>query len=248
MTLHLDNRTGVDELDAELRVYRASYKGRVVETDDNWVMVDPVEFVLIHGMRAVEEYREPGYAFPVDTRPARPLPPSPLTHLGTVEHKDHHNGVGVLTTLAQGQPHTTVLAFLSSLQDDVFLISMPGTFKSQLLKREPRCFFTIDERAKFTFEQSIEWNYTIMEMRAHLVPTTSPQYRQIRTTFILKKPMGSSVLHEHRAGDVPSRTLGRRVRGGAAPAPVSPLYPRVCQILTEKQLQRFSIKREQLHF
>lgn len=72
VTLHLDNRTGVDELDAELRVYRASYKGRVVETDDNWVMVDPVEFVLIHGMRAVEEYREPGYAFPVDTRP---LPP-----------------------------------------------------------------------------------------------------------------------------------------------------------------------------
>ena len=43
MTLHLDNRTGVDELDAELRVYRASYKGRGVETDDNWVMVDPVE-------------------------------------------------------------------------------------------------------------------------------------------------------------------------------------------------------------
>ena len=139
-------------------------------------------------MRAVDEYREPGYAFPVDTRPARPLPPSPLTHLGTVEHKDHHNGVGVLTTLAQRQPHTTVLAFLSSLQDDVFLMSMPGTPKSQLLKREPRCFFTIDERAKFTFEQSIEWNYTIMEMRAHLVPTTSPVYEQIRTAFILKNP------------------------------------------------------------
>ena len=49
VTLHLDNRTGVDELDTELRVYRASYKGRVVETDDNWVMVDPIEFVPIHG-------------------------------------------------------------------------------------------------------------------------------------------------------------------------------------------------------
>ena len=94
------------------------------------------------------------------------MPLSPLCHLGTMEEKDHHNKVGVLTTLAQGQPHTTVLAFLSSLQDDVFLISMPGTFKSQVLKREPRCFFTIDERAKFTFEQSIEWNYTNMEMRA----------------------------------------------------------------------------------
>ena len=82
------------------------------------------------------------------------MPLSPLRHLGTVEEKDHHNKVGVLTMLAQGQPHTTVLAFLSSLQDDVFLISMPGTFKSQVLKREPRCFFTIDERAKFTFELS----------------------------------------------------------------------------------------------
>ena len=188
VTLHLDNRTGVDELDAELRVYRASYKGRGVETDDNWVMVDPVEYVLIHSVRAVEEYREPGYAFPADTRPARDMPLSPLRHLGTVEEKDHHNKVGVLTTLAQGQPHTTVLAFLSSLQDDVFLISMPGTFKSQVLKREPRCFFTIDERAKFSFEQSIEWNYTNMEMRAHLVPTASPVYEQIRTAFILKNP------------------------------------------------------------
>ena len=120
------------------------------------------------------------------------MPLSPLRHLGTVEEKDHHNKVGVLTTLAQGQPHTTVLAFLSSLQDDVFLISMPGTFKSQVLKREPRCFFTIDERAKFTFEQSIEWNYTIMEMRAHLVLKASPVYEQIRTAFILKNPWEAS--------------------------------------------------------
>jgi hypothetical protein len=29
ITLHLDNRTGVDEYDASLSVYRASYKGRV---------------------------------------------------------------------------------------------------------------------------------------------------------------------------------------------------------------------------
>ena len=194
MTLHLDNRTGVDELDAELRVYRASYKGRGVETDDNWVMVDPVEYVLIHSVRAVEEYREPGYAFPIDTRPARDMPLSPLSHLATMEEKDHHNKVGVLTTLAQGQPHTTVLAFLSSLQDDVFLISMPGTFKSQVLKREPRCFFTIDERAKFTFEQSIEWNYTTWKCAHHLVPTASPVYEQIRTAFILKNPSEAAFL------------------------------------------------------
>ena len=228
VTLHLGNRTGVDELDAELRVYRASYKGRGVETDDNWVMVDPVEYVLIHGVRAVEEYREPGYAFPIDTRPARDMPLSPLRHLGTVEEKDHHNKVGVLTTLAQGQPHTTVLAFLSSLQDDVFLISMPGTFKSQVLKREPRCFFTIDERAKFTFEQSIEWNYTNMEMRAppgaHRIAGVRADSHRVHP----EKPVGSGVLHEQRAGNVPSRTLRRGVRRRIAPAPISPPRPRAC--------------------
>ena len=100
-------------------------------------------------------------------------------HLGTVEEKDHHNKVGVLTTLAQGQPRTTVLAFLSSLQDDVFLISMPGTFKSKVLKREPRCFFTIDERAKFTFEQSIEWNYTSWKC----APTSCPPHRRCTSRF-----------------------------------------------------------------
>ncbi|MGP1664439.1 MAG: hypothetical protein ACTS5I_00695, partial [Rhodanobacter sp.] len=30
VTVHLDNRSGVDAFDAELRVYRASYKGRVI--------------------------------------------------------------------------------------------------------------------------------------------------------------------------------------------------------------------------
>ncbi len=76
---------------------------------------------------------------------------------------EHPNKVGVLTTLAAGQPHTTVLAFLSTEDDDIFLISLPNTFKSQVLKREGHCFFTIDERAKFTFEQAIEWNYTIVD-------------------------------------------------------------------------------------
>ena len=188
VTLHLDNRTGVDELDAELRVYRASYKGRVVHTDESWATVEPVEFMLIHGTRVVEEFRAPGYAFPTDARPVIDMPLTPLQKLAAVEEKDHHNKVGVLTTLAEGQPHTTVLAFLTSEDDDVFLISMPGTFKSQVLKREPRCFFTIDERAKFTFEQAIEWNYTILETRAHLVPASSPVHEQIRTAFILKNP------------------------------------------------------------
>ena len=187
-TLHLDNRTGVDELDAELRVYRVSYKGRVLSVDEGWALLEPLEYMLMHGMQCIEEQREPGYAFPQDTRPAQALTETPLAQLPGIEHKDHANKVGVLTTLAAGQPHTTVLAFLTSAKDDVFLISMPGTFKSQVLKREPRCFFTIDERANFTFEHAIEWNYTILETRAHLVPPSSAVYEQIRREFILKNP------------------------------------------------------------
>jgi hypothetical protein len=57
-----------------------------------------------------------------------------------------------------------------------------------VLKREPRCFFTIDERAKFTFDQSIHWNYTILEMQAYLVPRTAAEYEPLRAQFILKNP------------------------------------------------------------
>lgn len=207
VTLHLDNRTGVDALDAELRVYRCSYKGRVREVDENWVLIDPVEFMLIHGFRVVEEGREPGYEYPLDTRPAQPLPPSPLQTLSPIEAKDHENKIGILTTLAQGQPHTTVLAFLTSQDDDVFLISEPGTFKLQLLHRQPRCFFTIDERAKFTFEQAIEWNYSTFDMQAHAIAQGTPLYEQVRNAFVEKIPFeagffmieGLEMLHLRRS-------------------------------------------------
>ncbi|MBX9937217.1 MAG: pyridoxamine 5'-phosphate oxidase family protein [Burkholderiaceae bacterium] len=188
VTVHLDNRTGVDELDAELRVYRTSYKGRVQAVDENWLVLEPLDYSLVHGVRAVDGFTAPGYAFPMDARPEQALPLSHLQAIPPIELKDHDNKVGVLSTLAKGQPHTTVLAFLSTAEDDVFLISMPDTFKALQLRRNPHCFFTIDERAKFTFEQSIEWNYTIVEMRAHQIPTTAPLFEQVRRAFILKNP------------------------------------------------------------
>lgn len=188
VTVHLDNRTGVDELDAELRVYRVSYKGRVAEVEESWAIIDPVEYMLMHGFRVVEQWRESGYVFPADERPLRELPHSPLQHLGPVEERDHLNKVGILTTLAPHQPHTTVLAFLTTAADDVFLISEPATFKLSLLHRQARCFFTIDERAKFTFEEAIEWNYTIVESVAHQVSEQSPLYHQVRQAFVLKNP------------------------------------------------------------
>jgi hypothetical protein len=210
VTLHLDNRTGVDELDAELRVYRTSYKGRVQAVDENWATVTPVEFSLIHGIKVVESQREPGYEFPADPRPSRPLADTPLTQVPEPEAKDHPNKIGVLTTLTPQQPHTTVMAFLSSEDDDVFIITRPGTFKSQVLKRESRCFFTIDERAKFTFDQSIHWNYTILEMQAYVVPKTAALYEPLRAQFILKNPWEAAffmetdieMFHLRRAGVV----------------------------------------------
>ncbi|MHB9331704.1 hypothetical protein B2M27_09970 [Kluyvera intermedia] len=188
VTLHLDNRSGVDEFDAEISVYRASYKGRVISQEEDWVVVVPRECQLIHGMSVVLEIREEGYQFPADDRPEQPVPFTMLRDMPEPESKDAVNKVGVLITMANEQPHTTVLAFLSSVDDDIFLITFPQMFKSRLLKRNPHCFFAMDERAHYTFERAIEWNYTIVEGEASLVPSDSPLYETIREAFIRKNP------------------------------------------------------------
>lgn len=187
-TIHLDNRSGVDEFDSEIRVYRASYKGRVSSVEEDWATLEPRECVLLHGFTPAVDIREPGYVFPVDERAEHPVPPTQLQSMPAVEGKDHPNKVGVLVTMAPEQPHTTVLAFLSTQEDDVFLITFPETFKSKLLKRDTHCFFVMDERASYTFERAIEWNYTIIEGYASLVPSQSPLFEQIRQAFIDKNP------------------------------------------------------------
>ena len=60
VTLHLDNRSGVDEFDSGIRVYRASYKGRVLSVEDDWALLAPRECVLMHGFAPVVEIAEPG--------------------------------------------------------------------------------------------------------------------------------------------------------------------------------------------
>ncbi|PXX79824.1 hypothetical protein [Rivihabitans pingtungensis] len=188
VTLHLDNRSGVDEFDSGIRVYRASYKGRVLSVEDDWALLEPRECVLMHGFAPVVEIAEPGYAFPADPRPEHPVPASPLLHMPRIEGRDRENKVGVLITQAQEQPHTTVLAFLSSEDDDIFLITFPETFKSRLLKRNPHCFFVMDERATFTFERAIQWNYTIIEGDAHQIANGSALFESVRQAFIDKNP------------------------------------------------------------
>lgn len=188
VTLHLDNRTGVDALDADLRVYRASYKGIVIEIDENWVLIDPLECQLMHSFKLIEDIRAASYAYPQDLRPPRPLLHANIAQMAPPEPRDHENKVGILTTLTPEQPHTTVLAFLSSINDDIFLIIEPGTFKLSVLQRDPRCFFVIDERATFTFDEAVHWNYTIIESSAREIPKDTPLYEQVRNAFINKNP------------------------------------------------------------
>lgn len=84
-------------------------KGRVVQTDNNGATVEPVKFMLIHGTRMVEEYREPGFTFPADERPVTGLPPTPLQRLPPVDGKEHHNKVG-----AQAAARSTAAPWIAS--------------------------------------------------------------------------------------------------------------------------------------
>ncbi|WP_108127710.1 hypothetical protein [Saccharospirillum mangrovi] len=188
VTVHLDNRTGVSEYDAELRVYRLSYKGQVVRLDDNRVLVEPVQFQVFYGLSVVLDFAQSGYHFPDDQRPERSLPTTPMTTLPKIDGGEHDNKVGVLVTRAEQQPHTTVMAFLSTQDDDIFFITFPSTFKSTLLKRDNRCLFAIDNRATFAFEHAIEWNYSIISGQAFDVPKNTELFRAIQEAFIAKNP------------------------------------------------------------
>ncbi|MAS24420.1 MAG: hypothetical protein CMI08_07145 [Oceanospirillaceae bacterium] len=189
ITLHLDNRTGVSEYDAELQVYRLSYKGQVAQCiDKQRVRLMPREFQVMYGISVVYEYRQPGYRFPQDLRSASALPETPMTEVPAIDHSEHDNKIGVLITAAEEQPHTTVMAFLSSVEDDIFFITFPQTFKSQLMKRNNNCFFAIDSRATFTFEEAVEWNYSIIQGKVYDIPRSHPAFSLIQELFIAKNP------------------------------------------------------------
>lgn len=90
-TLHLDNRTGVDQFDANISVYRASYKGRVVEVDEDWVLLEQRECQVMYGLSCVLDIRAPDYHYPQDTREERAVPFTPLNALPETEHHDFTN-------------------------------------------------------------------------------------------------------------------------------------------------------------
>lgn len=188
LTLHLDNRTGVDEYDANLHVYRTSYKGRVAQIKGNTVLIEPIHFELIFGNKVVCSFNAETYQHAIDERPDITLPITPLTGLPTPDIREQENKIGVLVSHAEAVPHTTVLAFLSTAEDDIFFISFTDTFKSRVLRKDTRCHFAIDSRAVFTYTNAIEWNYSIVEADAYSVPREHPLYEPVREQFIHKNP------------------------------------------------------------
>lgn len=187
-TIHLDNRTGVADYDADLRVFRMSYKGRVVSTEQRTLVLEPRECQVFYGNRLEQEIRQPGYAFPPETRPEIALAPSPRSRFTKPNHLEHDNKVGVLITKAPEQPHTTVLAFLTDQEGDVYFITLPDSYKATLLHRDPHCFFAIDARASFSFDRALEWNYSIIEAEAMAVAPESALFAEVREAFIAKNP------------------------------------------------------------
>jgi|SRR5690554_269917 len=188
ITVHLDNRTGVDEYDADLLVYRTSYKGVVEQVSDLNIRVRPEHFEVWYGNKIVHSFNSPGYAHPTDARAELSIPVTSLVDVPIPDMRENENKIGVLVTEAQGRPHTTVFAFLSTPSDDIFFISFPTTFKSKLLKRKHYCHFAIDSRATFTYSQAIEWNYSIIEADVYEVPKAHHLFEPIRELFILKNP------------------------------------------------------------
>lgn len=188
ITIHLDNRTGVSEYDEELLVYRTSYKGIVTQANTNYLKVVPQHFEVWYGTSIVHSFNSPTYSHAPDNRPDLPLKVTPLTELPIPDMCENDNKIGVLVTQAVNQPHTTVFAFLSTACDDIFFITFPNTFKSQLLKREPYCHFAIDSRATLTYTEALDWNYSIIEADVFSVPPEHQFFEPIRELFIQKNP------------------------------------------------------------
>ncbi|MCE0494884.1 hypothetical protein [Vibrio salinus] len=188
VTLHLDNRTGISEYDAELNVNRLSFKGTVERFNEYEAIVSAVEYQVYYGLSLIKAFQIENYEFPDDDRPSKALPISLIQQSPVIDATEHDNKIGVLLSFAKQRPHTTVMAFLSSEEDDIFFITFPSTFKGQVLSRDNRCYFAIDSRATFTFEKAIEWNYSIISGEVYEIPKSSPVFEQIQELFIAKNP------------------------------------------------------------
>lgn len=188
ITIHLDDRQGSEVYSIELRVHRVSYKGVVTAVSECRVWVDPVDYELVYGSRLVAQYRASGYSHAAENRPSHALGYSDLSRTVLADEGERSNKLGILATYGADRPHTTVMAFLSSSLDDVFLITQPSTYKFQNLLRRSDCVFAMDHRATFSFERQVDWNYTIYEAKASLIPPSHRLFAGLRDAFVEKNP------------------------------------------------------------
>ncbi|MBP7096158.1 MAG: hypothetical protein KBC36_08730 [Spirochaetia bacterium] len=188
LTIHLDNRTGVESFTPELLVYRASVKASATRCREGSLRAVPVEYELRYSDRVVDSFKAPGWEYPRDARPPVAPRETPLKRLALADERERDNKLGVWITRAADRPHTTVMAFLSSVDDDIFLISHADTFKSKCLARDGRCLYAIDHRASYRFEKAIDWNYTIIRGETFTVPRSNPLFEELQARFVEKNP------------------------------------------------------------
>ncbi len=188
ITFHLDNRTGLEEFDIDLRVYRVSVKAIVLKSDATTIFAQPVEYDLKYSNRSVDVFKAENYDFPVDSRPKIALPEANLSKTPTFNDGEKENKLGVLVTHSVDRPHTTVMAFLSSEEDDIYIISHDDSFKSKNIARNGDCVFAIDHRATFNFDRAIDWNYTLIAGDLRKISRTNPLFPFIQSKFVEKNP------------------------------------------------------------
>ena len=198
VTVHLDDRVGSELYSVELRVHRSSFKGSVISARGNQARIGLVDYELFYGSRVVASSRAPGYQHPLDPRPEVPLIESKLGAAPLADDGEKSNQLGVLITRAPVRPHTTVMAFLTSV-DEIFLITDTRSFKFRLLARDPECAFALDHRATFSFEHHVDWNYTIFETRAYRIDRASPLFARVQNEFVHKNPWESDFFSSPQA-------------------------------------------------
>lgn len=194
VTVHLDNRTGSEEYDVNLRVYRSSYKGSIIERNGSEIVIRPEHYELSFSSKHALVYNRPGYLHPSfedqgdskDVPVGRPVPPFEASP------EDAYNQVGVLISRAPVRPHTTLMAFHSIANDDVFLVTWKSTLKYKILAANPHAYYAIDNRSTFTFDHHPQFNYTIIDAKVRQVDKKDPHHDELVARFIKKNPFEQS--------------------------------------------------------
>ena len=188
VTFHLDNRTGVEEIDPEMRVYRTSVKAKVIKSEGLSIFVELIEYELKFSNTIVDNYKASDYQFPTDTRSEIELEEAVFSKEIVFNDKEKDNKLGVLITKAIERPHTTVMAFISSIEDDIYIISHSGSFKSKNIRRDKNCVFAIDHRATYLFTKAIDWNYTLIKGTFKKVSKDNEMFPLLQAKFVEKNP------------------------------------------------------------